>query len=39
MEESTPPLMAAITRFLLIATAYVIMFLTLTEVGGHLEGA
>jgi len=27
------------TRFLSIATAYVIIFLALTEVGGHLEGA
>jgi ribosome-associated protein len=39
VEESTPPLMATITRFLPIATAYVIMFLALTKVGGHLEGA
>jgi ribosome-associated protein len=31
--------MATITRFLPIATAYGIMFLALTEVGGHLEGS
>jgi ribosome-associated protein len=38
VEESTPPLIATITRLPFIAIVYVIIFVRSIEAGGHLEG-